>query len=44
VNYVYGLGGRDTNPNLIHKICRDLQRILETQRVEEPVRFIGLRE
>jgi len=44
VNYVYGLGGRDTNPNLIHKIYRDLQRILETQRVEEPVQFIGLRE
>jgi len=44
VNYVYGLGGRDTNPNLIHKIYRDLQRILETRRIEEPVQFIGLRE
>ncbi|UCD26629.1 MAG: pyruvate ferredoxin oxidoreductase [Candidatus Bathyarchaeota archaeon] len=44
VNYVYGLGGRDTHPNLIHKIYRDLQRILETQRVEKPVQFIGLRE
>jgi pyruvate ferredoxin oxidoreductase alpha subunit len=44
VNYIYGLGGRDTNPNLIHKIYRDLQRILETQRIEKPVQFIGLRE
>ena len=44
VNYIYGLGGRDTHPNLIRKIYRDLQRILETQRVEEPVQFIGLRE
>jgi len=44
VNYIYGLGGRDTNPNLMHKIYRDLQRILETQRIEEPVQFIGLRE
>jgi pyruvate ferredoxin oxidoreductase alpha subunit len=44
VNYIYGLGGRDTHPNLIHKIYRDLQRILETERVEEPVQFIGLRE
>ena len=44
VNYVYGLGGRDTHPNLIHKIYRDLQRILETQRIENPVQFIGLRE
>ncbi len=44
VNYIYGLGGRDTHPNLIHKIYRDLQRILETQRIEDPVQFIGLRE
>jgi len=44
VNYIYGLGGRDTNPNLIHKIYRDLQRILETQQIEKPVQFIGLRE
>jgi pyruvate ferredoxin oxidoreductase alpha subunit len=44
VNYIYGLGGRDTPPNLIHKIYRDLQRILETQRIEKPVQFIGLRD
>ncbi len=44
VNYIYGLGGRDTHPNLIHKIYLDLQRILETQRIEKPVQFIGLRE
>ncbi len=44
VNYIYGLGGRDTPPNLIHKIYRDLQRILKTQRIEKPVQFIGLRE
>jgi pyruvate ferredoxin oxidoreductase alpha subunit len=44
VNYIYGLGGRDTPPNLIHKIYRDLQLILETQRIEKPVQFIGLRE
>ena len=44
VNYIYGLGGRDTPPNLIHKIYRDLQRIRETQRIEKLVQFIGLRE
>ena len=44
VNYIYGLGGRDTHPNLVHKIYRDLQQILETQRIEEPVQFVGLRE
>lgn len=44
VNYIYGLGGRETHPNLIHKIYRDLWRILETQRIQKPVQFIGLRE
>jgi len=43
VSYIYGLGGRDTHPNLIHKIYHDLQRTLKTQRIEEPVQFIGLR-
>lgn len=44
VNYIYGLGGRDTPRNLIHKIYQDLQEILQTRRVEKPVKFIGLRE
>ena len=44
VNYIYGLGGRETHPNLIHRIYRDLWRILETQRIQKPVQFIGLRE
>jgi len=44
VNYIYGLGGRDMPQNLIRKIYSDLQKILETKRVENPVRFIGLRE
>jgi len=43
VSYIYGLGGRDTHPNLIHKIYHDLQRTLKTQRIKEPVQFIGLR-
>jgi len=44
VNYIYGLGGRDMSQNLIRKIYQDLTKILETKRVEHPVRFIGLRE
>jgi pyruvate ferredoxin oxidoreductase alpha subunit len=43
VNYIYGLGGRDTSPNHIHKIYQDLRNILQTQRIETPVRFVGLR-
>jgi len=44
VNYIYGLGGRDTSPNQIRKIYNDLQKIVETGRVETPVQFVGLRE
>jgi pyruvate ferredoxin oxidoreductase alpha subunit len=44
VNYIYGLGGRDMSHILINHIYRDLERILETNRVEKTVQFIGLRE
>ena len=44
VNYVYGLGGRDTQPNLIEGIYRDLQKIAETGKIEKTTQFIGLRE
>ena len=44
VNYIYGLGGRDTPPNLIRQVYQELQRIAETKRIEQLVKFIGLRE
>jgi pyruvate ferredoxin oxidoreductase alpha subunit len=44
VNYIYGLGGRDTSPRELRRIYEDLQRILQTQRVEKPVQYLGLRE
>jgi pyruvate ferredoxin oxidoreductase alpha subunit len=44
VNYVYGLGGRDTSPAQIRKIFDDLQKILQTKRVEPLVSYLGLRE
>lgn len=43
VNYIYGLGGRDTSPDQIRKIYEDLQRILQTQHVETPIQYVGLR-
>ena len=43
VNYIYGLGGRDTSPEQIRKIYEDLQRILQTQHVETPIQYVGLR-
>ena len=44
VNYIYGLGGRDMPQTLIHKIYKNLQKIVETKHVETPVQFIGVRE
>jgi len=44
VNYIYGLGGRDTSPMQIRKIYEDLQKILRTKHVETRVQYLGLRE
>jgi pyruvate ferredoxin oxidoreductase alpha subunit len=44
VNYIYGLGGRDTSPVQIREIYEDLQKILKTKRVENPIKYVGLRE
>jgi pyruvate ferredoxin oxidoreductase alpha subunit len=44
VNYIYGLGGRDTSPTQIKKIFDNLQKILQTKHVEDLVHYIGLRE
>jgi pyruvate ferredoxin oxidoreductase alpha subunit len=43
VNYIYGLGGRDTSPRELRSIYEDLQRILQMQRVEKPIQYLGLR-
>jgi pyruvate ferredoxin oxidoreductase alpha subunit len=44
VNYIYGLGGRDTSPRELRTIYEDLQRILQTKHVEKPIQYLGLRE
>jgi pyruvate ferredoxin oxidoreductase alpha subunit len=44
VNYVYGLGGRDTQPSMIASIYHDLQKIAETGQIEKTTQFIGVRE
>ncbi len=44
VNYIYGLGGRDTPPYMIDGIYKELQKIAETGEIENKVQFIGLRE
>jgi pyruvate ferredoxin oxidoreductase alpha subunit len=44
VNYIYGLGGRDTSPNQMRKIYEDLQNIMQTEHVDELIKYVGLRE
>ncbi len=44
VNYIFGLGGRDTSPRNLRKIFEDLLRINKTGNVETLVHYLGLRE
>ena len=43
VNYVYGIGGRDTTTKDIHSVYSDLQEVLNTGKVENPYRYLGVR-
>ena len=43
VNYVYGIGGRDTTSEDIEKVYTDLQKIAEDGKVENPYRYLGVR-
>jgi pyruvate ferredoxin oxidoreductase alpha subunit len=44
INYIYGLGGRDTSPTQMRKIYEDLHATLETSRVGSLVNYVGLRD
>ncbi len=43
VNYIYGIGGRDTTVNDIKKVYWDLQEISNTGNIGNPYRYLGLR-
>lgn len=43
VNYVYGIGGRDTTEKDIESVYTDLQEIVKNEKVENPYRYLGLR-
>ena len=43
VNYVYGLGGRDTKIDEIENVYKDLQKIVETNNIDNPYRYFGVR-
>ena len=44
VNYVYGIGGRDTTSTQIESVYSDLQEIAKVGKVENPYRYLGLRK
>jgi len=44
VNYIYGIGGRDTKSDDIEKVYNDLLQIAEQGKVENPYRYLGLRK
>ncbi len=44
VNYVYGIGGRDTTTKEISSVYSDLQKIVDTGNIDNPYRYLGLRK
>ena len=44
VNYVYGLGGRDVRVKHMIDVYEELERIAEAGKVENPYRYMGVRE
>ena len=43
VNYIYGIGGRDTTSKEIESVYNDLQKIVNGEKIENPYRYLGLR-
>ena len=43
VSYIYGIGGRDTKTDDIEKVYNDLLEIVETRKIDNPYRHLGLR-
>lgn len=43
VNYIYGIGGRDTQAEDIESVYSDLQKIADAGKVENPYRYLGVR-
>ena len=44
VNYIYGIGGRDTKASDIESVYTDLQEIVKTGNIDNPYRYLGLRK
>ena len=44
LSYVYGIGGRDTTTKEIEQVYTDLQEVADSEKVENPYRYLGLRK
>lgn len=44
VNYIYGIGGRDTKAEDIESVYTDLQEIVKDGKITDPYRYLGLRK
>ena len=43
INYIYGIGGRDTTTKDIHTVYADLQEVANSGKVENPYRYLSVR-
>ena len=43
INYVYGIGGRDTTVQDLEKVYNDLTQIVKTGDIQNPYRYLGVR-
>ncbi|MBE5806240.1 MAG: pyruvate ferredoxin oxidoreductase [Clostridiales bacterium] len=44
VNYIYGIGGRDTTSKDIESVYNDLSEIVKTGKIDNPYRYLGVRK
>ncbi len=44
VNYIYGLGGRDMDMERIQGVYQDLQKIAAAASIDQPIKYLGVRE
>ncbi|MCL1977189.1 MAG: pyruvate ferredoxin oxidoreductase [Candidatus Bathyarchaeota archaeon] len=44
INYIFGLGGRDSNPLGLRKVFENLQQVAKSGQIEDIVHYLGLKE
>ena len=44
INYIYGIGGRDTTEKQLESVYSDLSEIVQSGNLGEPYRYLGLRK